>query len=35
MSSVTYRRRWSDNDHYFGPFTYAFEPRGITNTGSL
>jgi hypothetical protein len=20
--------RWSDNDHNFGPFTYAYEPRG-------
>lgn len=22
------RRRWSDNDHYFGPFTYARDSRG-------
>lgn len=30
MSKPTRQRRairWSDNDRYFGPFTYAFEPR--------
>lgn len=26
--SSTYRRRWSDNDVYFGPFTYARDGRG-------
>jgi hypothetical protein len=25
---MTYRARWSDNDHYFGPFTYARDSRG-------
>lgn len=25
--SHRYRRRWSDNDHYFGPFTFAFKDR--------
>lgn len=25
--SHRYRRRWSDNDHYFGPFTFAFRDR--------
>lgn len=25
---MTYRIRWSDNDRYFGPFTYARDSRG-------
>lgn len=25
------RRRWSDNDHYWGPFTYARDSRGWNN----
>jgi len=25
---TTYRIRWSDNDHYFGPFTYARDRKG-------
>lgn len=25
---TTYRIRWSDSDHYFGPFTYARDRRG-------
>ncbi|MCA0032731.1 hypothetical protein [Mesorhizobium sp. B263B2A] len=28
MFSRHYHRRWSDHDHYFGPFTYAHEKRG-------
>lgn len=27
MFSRHYRRRWSDHDHYLGPFTYAHEKR--------
>jgi len=28
MTSAANRRRWSDNDHNFGPFTYARDHRG-------
>lgn len=28
MLAARYRRRWGDNDHYFGPFTYARDKRG-------
>lgn len=27
MSYITMRRRWSDNDRYFGPFTYSRDRR--------
>jgi hypothetical protein len=27
MGAHAYRRRWSDNDHNFGPFTYAWSDR--------
>lgn len=28
MAFASMRRRWSDNDHHFGPFTYARDSRG-------
>ncbi|AMS41157.1 hypothetical protein [Aminobacter aminovorans] len=28
MNLTTHRRRWGDNDHYFGPFTYARDRHG-------